>query len=262
MKGNLLSTEELIESFRKGNIHLERMAQQLSIAWAPDDAENLRALHNNYARNIICSYVSRFSMISKGMLTAIETKNFSSYALTGRSLIEITATLRYYVLKKYKPLFDKSNLSHDEMRSLIEIDDRHLRGSRFDWTSFLSGKYLTIVEEQVRVLRNKKAKVTEISKRLSEDQVNVTTCIESWAEAQPGILLGYSLFCDLVHPNVGSSFLIASLSNGKLSFIPDKGESFGAKIFEQSFPILVSLIKEFGECLAMLMRTIWQDDEI
>jgi hypothetical protein len=112
------------------------MAQKLEYAWNPEETD-LRKLHNNYARNLVTSYVSRFADLSDGLLDAIKKKNYLVYALTGRAMIENVATLRYYVQYQYKPIFDKPVLSADDFRTLIEIDDKHLRGSRFDWESFL-----------------------------------------------------------------------------------------------------------------------------
>ena len=61
----------------------------------------------------------------------------------------------------------------------------------------------------------------------------------------------------------GSSFLVASTNDKGLYFTPSKGRSVGSDIFEQSFPILVSVTqKPFGEYLSMLMRTIWPDNEL
>ena len=112
-------------------------------------------------------------------------------------------------------------------------------------------------------LRSKKAKQKYVSDGIIHEQVNVLTCIEKWADQTPEVLVAYNLFCDLVHPNIGSAFLVASTSKTKLYFSRFKGKLVGKSIFEQSFPILVSVTqKPFGEFLLMLMATIWQDDEI
>jgi len=90
--------------------------------------------------------------------------------------------------------------------------------------------------------------------------VNVLTCIEKWAEEEtPTVLIAYNLFCDLVHPNIGSSFLVASTNDEGLYFSPTKGKSIGK---DMSFPILLAVTqKPFSTYLLMLMGTIWQDDE-
>lgn len=252
---------ELIELFRQGNQHLTKMALGLDFPWTPT-LEEPRRLHNVYARNLVTSYASKFSQLSEAVLDSIENKRFLIYALASRSLIETTATLRYYVVHQYKPLLDKPSLSFDEMEQLIAIDDRHLRGGRFDWESFFFLRYQQLKDDAVKQLESKKAKQKHIAQGIIAEQVNMLTCIEKWAEETPEILIAYNLFCDLVHPNMGSAFLVASANEQGLYFSPAKGKSIGAQIFEQSFPIMVSTLKPFPEYLLMLMGTIWRDDEL
>jgi hypothetical protein len=257
---------ELMELFRQGTQQLSKMAEQLDFPWSPA-IDNPKKLHNVYARNLITCYVSKVAQLSEALLDSVENNRYMIYALAGRSLIELTATLRYYVLFQYKPLLDKGlvtgSLTNAELKQLIDIDDRHLRGGRFDWDSFLFGRYTQLKDDAVKQLESKKAKQKHIAQAIITEQVNVTTCVEKWAQVTPEVLIAYNLFCDLVHPNIGSSFLVASISDQGLYFTPSKGKSVGADIFEQSFPILVSVThKPFGQHLAMLMGTIWQDDEL
>jgi hypothetical protein len=178
-------------------------------------------------------------------------------------MIENVAALRYYVQYQYKPIFEKGSLSADDFRKLIEIDDKHLRGSRFDWESFLFLRYSKLKDDAVQHLKDKKDKRKIIVDSVVQEQVNVLTFIDKWASETPEVLIAYNLFCDLVHPSIGSSFLVASVSKGNLYFSSFKGERVGKNIFEQSFPILLSVThKPFGEQLMLLMGTIWHDDEI
>jgi hypothetical protein len=85
-----------------------------------------------YAECLITCYVSKFAQLSEAILDSIEDQRFLVYALAGRSSIEATATLRYYMLEKYKPLLDGGLKSTEELLKLIQIDDQHLRGGRFD----------------------------------------------------------------------------------------------------------------------------------
>jgi len=253
---------ELIAAFRKETEHLRSMAQKLEYPWKPE-GDNPRALHNNYARNLVTCYVSKFSDLSDGLLDAIEKRNYLVYALTGRAMIENVATLRYYIEHHYRPIFDKKSLTPEDMQKLIEVDDKHLRGSRFDWESFLFRRYDKLKDDAVRHLKDKEHKKKSIVDGMIQEQVNVLTCIEKWASQTPEVLIAYNLFCDLVHPNIGSSFLVSSISLGDLYFSRFKGEPVGRSIFDQSFPVLVSVTnKPFGEQLMMLIGTIWQDDEL
>ena len=253
---------ELIVTFSEVTNNLRSMAQQLDYPWKPDEGDP-RVLHNSYARSLFTCYVSKFSDLSDGLLDAIKKQNYLVYALSGRAMIEHVATLRYYVQYEYKPIFDKGSLSARDFRKLIEIDDKHLRGSRFDWESFLFLRYSKLKADAVQHLKNKKDKRKNIVDSVVQGQVNVVTCIERWASEIPEVLIAYNLFCDLVHPNIGSAFLVASTSQETLYFSRFKGEPIGEKIFEQSFPILVSAaLKPLGDQLTLLLGTIWHDDEI
>lgn len=257
-----ITIAEWVNIFRQGTSHLIKMAENLNFPWDPDQ-DDPRKLHNNYARNLITCYVSKFSELSDAILYSIDKENYLVYALASRALIEITATLRYYVLHQYKPLLDKGDLSTEDMRSLIAIDDRHLRGSRFDWKSFFYQRYSKLKEDAVRQLDKKKTKQKHVVDGIIHEQINVLTCIEKWSEHTPEVLITYNLFCDLVHPNIGSSFLVASISDSELYFSRFKGTLVGKSIFEQSFPILVSTTgKPFNDFLLLLMGSIWQEDEL
>jgi hypothetical protein len=148
------SIAKLMELLREGSQHLVEMAKELAIPWNPD-LKNPRALHNMYARNLITSYVSKFADLSAGVILAIEQENFLTYALCGRALIETTAILRYYIIEQYKPLFDKGQFGKSEMQQLIDIDDHHLRGGKFDWESFLSQRYSKLKKATVEKLDRK-----------------------------------------------------------------------------------------------------------
>lgn len=253
---------ELMILLRQGTEHLTRMAEKLDFPWSPT-LDDPRKLHNVYARNLITCYVSKFAQLSEAVLESVENKRYLVYALAGRSLIEHTATLRYYMLFKYKPLFEDGSLTTSDLKHLIDIDDCHLRGGRFNWEAFFFKRYKQLKNDAVSQLAKKKTKQKHLVQGIVAEQVNVLTCIEKWAEVTSEVLIAYNLFCDLVHPNIGSSFLVASTDGNDLYFTPSKGKCVGVDIFEQSFPILISITqKPFGEHLEMLMATIWQDDEL
>jgi hypothetical protein len=152
------------------------------------------------------------------------------------------------------------------MKQLVEVDDRHLRGTRFDWESFLFRNYTKLKEDAAKSLE-KKGKNRQTPPPTSEEiipqQVNVLTCIQKWAMGTPEVSIAYSLFCDLVHPNIGSNFLVASVDSEALYFTKHKGAMIGHQIFEQSLPILLSVaLKPFGQFLTVLMATCWQEDEL
>jgi hypothetical protein len=223
-------------------------------------------LHNMYVRNLTCCYISKFADLSAGILHAIENSNFLVYALCARSLLENTATLRYYVVHEYKPIFEKGaagRLEPGDLQRLINMHDRHLRGTRFNWGDFFDGNFAKMTEDAIRQLRDKKDKNKPKSDALLADQVNVITCIEKWAHETPQALVAYNLFCDLVHPSFGSTTLVASRTeDGAIYYSRFRGTPIGREIFEQSFPILLPLsYKPFAENLRRLMGSVFPESE-
>jgi hypothetical protein len=257
------SVSELTEILRQGTVHLVKMSDGLNYPWNPEERDP-RKLHNMYARSLVSCYVSKFAQLSEAMLDGIKNERFMVYALAGRSLVESVATLRYYLFNRYKPLLDKKTLTSAEMTLLLEIDDQHLRGGRFNWEAFFERRYEELTKDAVHTLANKRNKSKEQFKtQLLPTQTNVLTCIESWGAEEPGVIVIYNMLCDLVHPNIGSAFLVASVKDDFLYFSPSKGNSIGAQIFEQSLPLLLSItMKPFGAYLFHLISTIYHDDEL
>ncbi len=251
---------EIIELLNQSTSSLKKMREKMEYYWDPKEENPLR-LHNMYARSLISAYVSKYEQLCRVIINCQNDEQFLLYALSGRSLIESVATLRYYVLYKYKPLFDKGQLTALDMKELIEIDDRHLRGGRFDWESYLLKNYRKLKNDAQDYLIEKKSKQKKQVDAINYEQINVLTCIGKWAKTTPEVLIAYNLFCDLVHPNIGSAFLVASMKDNHLYFTPSGDISVGKEIFNQSLPLLLSVIKPFGEYLIILMGTIWTENE-
>ena len=254
--------EYLLRSMQQSAEHLRAMSEKMDAPWRPEGSDP-RRLHNMYIRCLITAYSAKFSQLLSVLLTSVKDENYLGYALSGRALIETTATLRYYVLHQYKPLLDKPSLSLNEFKTLIDIDDRHLRGGRFNWEAFLANKYDELQSDAEAQLASSKSKQRHVAKGIIAEQVNVMTCIERWAKESPAVLVTYSLFCDLVHPNIGSAFLVASTDSAALHFCQTKGDSVGQSIVSQTLPFLSACtLKPFGDHLGMLIASIWADDEL
>lgn len=259
-----MSEIDWLETFHGSAERLSAMAAQMDFPWNQAEKVSPPELHNRYARALVNAYARKFAELAGALKKSIDSREYLVFALAGRSLIETTATLRYYVEKEYKPIFNKGQLDKDDWVRLINVDDRHLRGGRFDWVSFFSRKYEDMLAEVIREMDAKKEKGrVYMPPNVVQMQTNVFTCIEHWAKETNGALLVYNLFCELVHPNVGSSFLIASTEADQIHFGSLKGQPIGQTIVEQSLPLLGAVvIRPFGENLAKLMATIWADDEV
>ena len=257
----LISTADMIETFQRGINHLNNMAKKTEIAWNPG-LQDPRRLHNMYVRNLFTSYVSRFSELGNGVLAGIQQKNYLVYALCGRALKETTAILRYYVIREYKPLQDKGNLNARDMKMLLEIDDRHLRGTGFDWSSFMFRRYSQL-RENARKRRGHKTSDRRTVSGAMPEYMPIRRCIDSWSKEDAIFGVSYDLFCDMVHPCAGSSFLVASTGTDGLYFSKFKGDRVGAQIVEQSLPILITTtMRPFGDYLEMLIGTVVLEDGI
>jgi hypothetical protein len=68
-------------------------------------------------------------------------------------------------------LLQKASLSAAEIRQLIDIDDRHMRGNRFDWDSFLFKRYERLKEDAVKQLKSKKAKQKFVADAIIQEQI-------------------------------------------------------------------------------------------
>jgi hypothetical protein len=259
---NQKSIPELIEILRKMTEHLVDLAKGLEFPWEPA-LDDPRKLHNMYVRNLITAYVSKFADLSNGVLLAIEHENYLMYGLCGRALLETTVILRYYVVEQYKPLFDKGQLDREAIRRLIDLDDKHLRGGKFDWESFLLQRYSKLLANAAARLQDSGKRDKPAGVEGLPQQVRIGPCIESWGRETPGVLVAYNLFCDLVHPNMGSTFLVASTSAGGLYFFRFRGEPVGRAVLEQSLPLLLSVShRPFSDYLAFLTGTVWHDEEM
>lgn len=256
-----ISTDKLIDQLRQGNLHLRRMIAGLDIPWDPTPQGDLRLVHNAYVRSLVTSYVNRFSELCDGVLDGLKRGDYLVYALCGRALIETTAMLRYYVMRKYKPLLDKKELDGIGMKKLVSIGDRHLRGTGFDWQSFMYGRYAKLSEDAQRRRGHKKS-LGKTEYGAMPGQIRIGRCIDSWSKETSSVGVAYDLFCDMVHPNAGSSFLVASVNSDGLHFTKSRGERVGSAIVDRSLLLLLSVTqKPFGNYLTMLMGTVWQEHE-
>lgn len=60
-----------------------------------------------------------------------------------------------------------------------------------------------------------------------QTQVNILTCLETWIREEPAIGKLYGLFCDLVHPNLGSTLMVTRIYDQKIVVGGSSGTSFG-----------------------------------
>lgn len=235
--------------------HAFRAVEKFDHAFTFDEPEDIRILHNRYVDALFASHLLKVAILNASMIDAANKYDFMSYALAGRSFIEVTATLRYYLRRKIEPVVSRAardgKVTYADLQELVKHEDLLLRGSRFDWEKFFRQGFAALTDDYSDWMQRKKKEGARAerwkAKPLFSPQVNAATALERWAEDDPRIGVMYDLFCELVHPNVGSTLCIASSRNGGISFQVDLSDTFGIKLFELSYGPLQTLIgKEFA----------------
>jgi hypothetical protein len=225
---------------------------------------------NQYVDAIFASSLSKYVTVNKGMIESANRYDFLSYALAGRSMIETTATIRYYLKKHIMPLVEASvrtgKISANESQTLLNHLHRLLVGTRFDWDSFLTEGFKTLTEnysDQVKRKNRGKNAGTWEANPLKYEQINAATCLQAWAKEDPKIGVLYDLFCDMVHPNFGSTLCVAIITENGVKFSPKTQESFGLRLFMMSYGPLQTLVgKEFANCISVIPSLKYTQDEL
>ncbi|MDJ0716521.1 MAG: hypothetical protein QNJ54_20295 [Prochloraceae cyanobacterium] len=230
----------LLNQFEEISLSLAARSNE-EVIWKPP--ENLHELLDHYLETLSVVYLKKYSVFSQCLIQVLNEENYLLYGLVGRSIIEHTAILRYYITSKMLPLAEDvvadGKITESEIEELIQLLDRHLAGRRFDWDNFLAD-YL------------QKIKGLKPESGVQPTQVNILTCLEKWGRENPKIIHLYELFCDLVHPNLGSTLLITRLLDEQLVLGGSRGIPVGLEIFNRTFAELLKLFHEVQKQLIQL----------
>ncbi|WP_171037638.1 hypothetical protein [Pseudoalteromonas sp. S3776] len=91
-------------------------------------------------------------------------------------------------------------------------------------------------------------------------QVNILTCIQKWSKDKGSVEILYDLFCDLVHPNIGSSMLVMQTWDDGIGF-GGKGKKFGHDILVKTIAGIILLFNKIKDYLkAMFLLQIHDTD--
>lgn len=229
----------LLDEFEEVSALLAKLSTR-EVYWQPP--EEPQRLFSQYIDVLVSIYTNKLSLLSRALIQALNSGDFLSYGMIGRSVFEHTAVLRYYLITKMLPMIDeiKSDgvITPEETVELLSLMDKHIRGNRFAWEEFFSKAFDS--RSKIRV------------KKPFQEQVNVKTCIDKWVREEPSIGPLYGLFCDLVHPNLGSTLLITRLSGDQLGIGGSAGEPLGLVIFTHTFQSFLNLFKELVPLLRIL----------
>ena len=79
------------------------------------------------------------------------------------------------------------------------------------------------------------------------------TAINNWGKESNGIQLAYAFFCELVHPNLGSNFLVMGVGNGNLNVSGDTKKVVARSIAAEGLRFLGPILKQALSDLSILL---------
>jgi hypothetical protein len=196
----------------------------------PDDAKLL--LKRRLASVAFIAQCKLHVMV-RSIHSAARSGDWTTYALVGRALVEQAANLRHYFWKRVGPTEVQTE---DERERVLDELGRFVFAGRYDWTQRLSdlGPASQSTQEQ-------------------PNQVNVLTCIDSWAKIEPCVRDLYSEFCDLAHPNLGSALLVMGIDEQAVAFLSTGPESIGRRITERSIGGLADMAEHASATVKLLL---------
>lgn len=222
----------LLTIFEQITENFEGNSQTTIILEKPEN--DTHKLYDYYLDSLLIVYFNKYAVLCQALIQSLNTENYLIYGLIGRAIIEHTAILRYYVTDKMLPLvelaLEDGQVTESEVAEIIPWLEKHLTGQRFNWAEFLAD-YVTHPTVG------------------DSPQVNILTCLEKWTKNNSDIGVMYALFCDLVHPNLGSTLLICRLVDNQVGIGGNQGEAIGLEIFKRTFAQLVQIFTEVKEQL-------------
>lgn len=210
--------EEVLAGFRAVRAEVDGIPMP-AIPLRP--SEDPREHVGRQLRAIASLAAAKLSSISGLVVRCIEESDWLVYGMAGRSLIEHVATLRYYFQEKLGPLVEQrrrgQRLSDERLAEVRQVLMQCIRSGRFDWAQPLA-QWLGA------------APIPAAPDAVSLEQVNVLTCVQKWDKESNGLAAMYAMFCDMVHPNLGSSLLVISLDGQELGFDQSSEAAIGRAI--------------------------------
>ena len=196
---------------------------------------------NAYVDFAVAVYLDKLKQLYQCVAVSIEREWYLVYAQAGRSILENAATLRYYARHEdfvaLRRSWESDRMSDAVIRKAAATIDRFVRGNRFSWDAFIEGRFdqLSTVPDQEHL-----------------SQVHVQTCLKKWYKESPKLESLYDLMCDLVHPNLGSNFLVTRSQDGKLVSGGKGGSNVSLFIVAPTLAGIIGAYKEIQSALMSL----------
>lgn len=252
-----------METFEKQQSSLLTAIDQQSFHFLMSSLSDIREMHNNFVRGILASTSAKYVSLALTIVESVNKYDFLTYALAARSIIEIVATFRYFMRNMIAPIVHEiagsTHYTAAQVQQLITQEDIYLRGTRFDWNEFFETGFAPLNERYAQWIAEKKkdkhAKKWRPGRTPPVEQIGVATCLEKWAKAEPGVGTLYDLFCDMVHPNIGSLISTMVPIGQELRFRVRDPSSEGLSLFQKSFSAFhVLTSRELTTLIALLLQ--------
>lgn len=199
-------------------------------------------------------YAAKFAELSEGIIESTSNSKYLVFAYCCRGFIETTATLRFYNKKTQQLFLKAKNQDAYNSAELIEIAsllDRHSRGGRFDWTQYWTLGRKGMVKHISASAREKKP--AQNLPGSNPSQINVKTMIDAWVSGEPTIALIYDFFSEVVHPNLGSNFLVMGADSGSLYVDASREKTIGRSLAVEGIELVTPVVREASACMAQLL---------
>ncbi len=179
------------------------------IAAAPDSEIGIRALFGDifsWARFALSSTIYRTLNLLEGGIHAFNTRNYLSWVLLSRGLLEIAAIYHYYVKRVETLPLAGPQFSATALQQAENLFMSYVRGTRYDWDAMRRG----VLGE------------THDSDQLPKEPsaVRVGRALKDLGRSDPrfrNVKGVYGLLSDFAHPNMGSHMTVMNVQTEKNS---------------------------------------------
>lgn len=235
-------------------------------------------LHTNFKYEIINKYLkflyalhqAKYTELTGSLIESVNNKEYLIFALCGRSLLELTASLRYHTNDLLPIIQDSAKsgiVTSQQQIMLVNNLDKHIRGGKFNWGEFHYGDRSSFAAQLVedRKKKNRKNKQSEpppSPEQANPNQVNIQTAIDKWAKEDSGVQLTYDYFCELVHPNLGSNFLVMGSNNKELIIGKNSPKDVAENLCLEGVPMIASTAIREGAKYMGLLSLLKETDDV
>lgn len=198
-------------------------------------------------------YVVQCEKYAQCIAGVIRSLNDQQYLLTGlccRAFMEHAAASRYVVRKLERVAREATNpdqFSSDDLKKILDTVDQFARGGRFNWQRYLSGGQLSSFAEEIAASDKGLDRIDQPN----PTSINIKTAIDDWSKEHAGFALIYAFLCEVVHPNIGSTFLVVGDHRSPLA-AGGLETTLGRRMSEKMLMNLLPVVKEAAHQQAML----------